>query len=301
MIAAAALLTAVVYVFTPLTAAGQEGSPTGFFTNTRYLMPGLILALALLPSRGPARARPARLADAALPHRRLRDHGADHAALVPELHRRHRLPHPRAGLGAGGLAMARSRAPRQPSGGAGGRRGPGAIRGRPRPRPAGPVRRAALLNPDAVPRGRRAAAKPTSSPTSLHDKRIGIAGSGEIFFGQYGFYGGDLDNYVEYIGVKGPHGTYRLATTCAQFRSLVNAGDYDYLVISQFTQDTGQRVPNPYQFPVYGWVKGDPAGKLVVDDQARLAAARLRLQGHWQARPIGLQAGKAPEVPGEIE
>ena len=56
MIAAAALLTAVVYVFTPLTAAGQEGSPTGFFTNTRYLVPGLVLAMALLPIARPLRA-----------------------------------------------------------------------------------------------------------------------------------------------------------------------------------------------------------------------------------------------------
>ena len=37
-----------------------------------------------------------------------------------------------------------------------------------------------------------------------HDKRIGIAGSGEIYFGQYGFYGANLDNYVQYIGVPGP-------------------------------------------------------------------------------------------------
>ncbi|HMJ72498.1 MAG TPA: hypothetical protein VK471_03925, partial [Solirubrobacterales bacterium] len=56
VIAAAALLTAVVYVFTPLTAAGQEGSPTGFFTNTRYLVPGLVLAMILLPVARPLRA-----------------------------------------------------------------------------------------------------------------------------------------------------------------------------------------------------------------------------------------------------
>jgi hypothetical protein len=35
VVAVGALATAVVYIFTPLTAAGQEGSPTGFFTNTR--------------------------------------------------------------------------------------------------------------------------------------------------------------------------------------------------------------------------------------------------------------------------
>ena len=49
VLALASLATAVVYLGTPLTAAGQEGQPRGFFTNTRYLMPGLILALTLLP------------------------------------------------------------------------------------------------------------------------------------------------------------------------------------------------------------------------------------------------------------
>ena len=56
VVAAAALLTAVVYIFTPLTAAGQEGDPRGFFTNTRYLMPGLVLAFTVLPLARPLRA-----------------------------------------------------------------------------------------------------------------------------------------------------------------------------------------------------------------------------------------------------
>ena len=56
VLAVGALVTALVYIFTPLTAAGQEGSPTGFFTNTRYLIPGLVLAMALLPIARPLRA-----------------------------------------------------------------------------------------------------------------------------------------------------------------------------------------------------------------------------------------------------
>ena len=102
VIAAAALATAVVYLFTPLTAAGQEGSPTGFFTNTRYLMPGLVLALVLLPIARPLRA----------PDRRawltLLFFTVVYAITVlttprwyTDLHRRHDLPHPGAGLGAG--------------------------------------------------------------------------------------------------------------------------------------------------------------------------------------------------------
>jgi hypothetical protein len=95
-----------------------------------------------------------------------------------------------------------------------------------------------------------------------HDKRIGIAGSGEIFFGQYGFYGKSLDNYVQYIGVPGENGSYRLATTCPGFIKQINDGKYDYLILSQFTMDA----PGPYQEPVYAWVKDDPALKLVIEE-----------------------------------
>lgn len=96
-----------------------------------------------------------------------------------------------------------------------------------------------------------------------HDKRIGIAGSGEIFFGQYGFYGADDTNYVQYIGVPGPRGTYRLATSCAQFKRRINAGDYDYLIISQFTQDSQDA---PYWYPIYAWIKNDPALEKVIEE-----------------------------------
>jgi hypothetical protein len=94
-----------------------------------------------------------------------------------------------------------------------------------------------------------------------HDKRIGIAGSSEIIFGQYGFYGNDASNAVKYIGVPGPDGTYRLATTCKAFRREINAGDYDYIIISQATQDSEEV---PYWYPIYAWVKNDPALELVV-------------------------------------
>ncbi|MDQ2701132.1 MAG: hypothetical protein M3Y23_07370, partial [Actinomycetota bacterium] len=56
VIAASALVTAFVYLVTPLTAAGQEGEPRGFFTNTRYLLPGLLMAATLLPIARPLRA-----------------------------------------------------------------------------------------------------------------------------------------------------------------------------------------------------------------------------------------------------
>jgi len=96
-----------------------------------------------------------------------------------------------------------------------------------------------------------------------HGARIGIAGSGEIFFGQYGFYGANLDNYVQYIGVPGPKGEYRLATSCAQFRRRINAGHYDFLIVSQYTQDSPEA---EYWYPIYAWLKSDPALETVIEE-----------------------------------
>jgi hypothetical protein len=95
----------------------------------------------------------------------------------------------------------------------------------------------------------------------LRDKRIGISGSGEIYFSQYGFYGVDLSNYVQFVGVPGPRGTYRYATSCRGFRNRVNAGNYDYLAISQFTRDSPEQ---PYNYPLRAWTKDDPALREIV-------------------------------------
>lgn len=263
VLAAAALLTAAVYIVTPLTAAGQEGSPTGFFTNTRYLMPGLLLALTLLPI-----ARPLRTPDSRAWQTLLFLTGV-YAILVLTTPRWYpgyivgtifltlALVWAPAGLG---LARARGRVTR----------GVVALAG------AGIVLLAVVLGraqevqyykhhytrvlPFLQEGGPREA---YSFAHDLNGKRIGIAGSGEIFFGQYGFYGRDLDNYVQYIGVPGPQGEYRLATTCRQFRRRVNAGDYDYLIVSQATQDSAD---SPYWWPIYAWVKTDPALEQVIEE-----------------------------------
>ena len=49
MLGAVAIVTALVYLVTPVTASGPEGEPIGFEPNLRYLAPGLALALCLLP------------------------------------------------------------------------------------------------------------------------------------------------------------------------------------------------------------------------------------------------------------
>jgi hypothetical protein len=263
VLAGAALLTAAVYVFTPLTAAGQEGSPTGFFTNTRYLMPGLILALTLLPIARPLRAPESRARQTLL--------------FLLGLYALTVLTTPRWSVdylfGAVFLTLALVWAPA----------GVGLLRSRGSASRGMVAAGAVAVLFLAVVLGRAQEVQyyeqhyqrttpflqeggPQKAYAFAHnrtDKRIGIAGSGQMFFGQYGFYGKDLDNHVQYIGVEGPDGTYRLATTCRAFRNLVNEGDYDYLIVSQATQDSPE---SDYWYPVYAWVKTDPALKLVVEE-----------------------------------
>jgi hypothetical protein len=263
VIAVAALATAFVYVFTPLTAAGQEGSPTGFFTNTRYLIPGLVLALVLLPVARPLRA----------PDRRawqtLLFLTAVYAITV--------LSTPRwfttyiVGTvfltlllvwAPAGLSLGRGR--RQISrvlvtAAAAGLVLLAVVLGR-----AQQVQYAEQHYANPLPfLGEGGPRKAYDFARKQQDKRIGIVGSSEIIFGQYGFYGGDLSNKVQYIGQEGPNGTYRLATSCSQFRRLINEGDYDYLIMSQYTQDSPAA---DYWYPIYAWVKDDPALELLIEE-----------------------------------
>lgn len=263
VLAAAALLTAVVYLFTPLTAAGKEGAPTGFFTNTRYLMPGLVLALVLLPIARPLRASDSRA------RRTLLFLTAVYAVTVLTTPRWH----PGYIVGTVFLTLALVWAPAAL----------GLLRARRRVSrgvvavAAGSVALLAVVLGRAQEvqyykhhytnaslfLGAGGPQKAYAFARRQHGKRIGIAGSGEIFFSQYGFYGANLDNYVQYIGVPGSDGAYRLATGCSQFRRSVNAGHYDYLVVSRYTQDSRY---SPDWFPIYAWLKTDPALRLLIEE-----------------------------------
>ncbi len=263
MLAAAALLTAVVYLFTPLTAAGQPGSPTGFFTNTRYLVPGLVLAMVMLPLARPLRA----------PDKRARMTlyflAAVYAITVLTTPRWY----PSYIVGTifftlalvwtpGILGVLRSRG--------------GASRGLVLGAVAGVVLLAVVLGraqqvqyadhhytKSTLFLGEGGPQKAYDYARELENQKIGIVGSSEIIFGQYGFFGGHLNNRVEFIGQKGPHGSLRLATNCRQFRRLINEGEYDYLIMSQYTQDSPSA---EFWYPIYAWVKDDPALKAVVKE-----------------------------------
>lgn len=264
VIAAAALITAVVYVFTPLTAAGQEFQPRGFFTNTRYLLPGLLLAAVILPLirqlRVPGgRARVTLIFLTAVYAITVLSSPKWYPSFLP---------------GAIFLALAIVWAPvgltwlkehRQIS------RGMIAIavaliaviatiwgRGEEVGYAEKHYTRTTMFLQDGGPQDA------FEFTRDMKDKRIALAGSGEIFFGQYGFYGIDRSNHVQYIGEEGPNGSYRLIENCRQFVEKVNEGNYDFIITSEYTQDSPEA---DYWYPVHAWIKDDPAVELVVAEE----------------------------------
>jgi hypothetical protein len=256
VIAAAALVTAVVYVFTPLTAAGQEGEPTGFFTNTRYLLPGLLLAMILLPIARPLRA----------PENRARIVLIFLTAVYVITVLTSPKWYPGFLPGAIFLTLAIVWAPVGLSWLKEHGRAPNSViiasvaaialiaavwgRGEEVGYANKHYTRSTLFLQEGGPQAS------FDFTRNLENKRIAIAGSGQMIFGQYGFYGIDRSNYVQYIGKEGPFGSYRLIGSCEQFIAKVNEGNYDYIITSEFTQDS---VDSPYRYPVRAWVKDDPA------------------------------------------
>ncbi|MBS1861667.1 MAG: hypothetical protein JSS68_08130 [Actinobacteria bacterium] len=267
----AAILTSVVYLFTPLTAAGPPGEPAGFFTNTRYLMPGVALGLTLLPLAWPLRrnvwTRTATLAA-------LTALFAVGAIVGPGWESRF-LPGAlfcaTALIVLPALAALAWRSPR--------------LARSPVLRPALAAALACVLLLPALALGHgienRYLARHYSAATLrvgeeggpvrtmiwAHDesgRRIGIAGAGELFFDQ-SIYAGDEDsNVVRYVGQPLPHGGYRVPPSCPAFRRAVDRGRYEFLVMTEF----GDNEPDRRRYPIEEWVEGAPAVELIRTEKA---------------------------------
>jgi hypothetical protein len=257
---AVTIVAAIAYAFTPLTAAGPEGHPLAFGINLRYLTPGLALGLALVPLEprlAPARFRLPLLAGGLIALF-LTSHYSDAniawkgdfasipwAALMGILFvavpiglallaRRGPLI---AGLAGAVLALAFAAV--------GWERQDDYFANR--------YSRAEDFRfqlDDAV-----RWAKPTS------DLRIAVAGTSGAY-NQYGFYGDDVDNYVQYIGRHLPEADFQGIERCAAFRQAVIEGDYDYLVTTPALDLNNPSTAETS--PERGWVRNDPAVQEIV-------------------------------------
>jgi hypothetical protein len=307
MLAAVALLAAIAYLVTPLGASGPEGRPVGFRLNIRYLAPGLILALTLL-------AIPPFKADRELWRlgsvRRLWGLGtlAVFAVLVVAsagaieaidtdripgtavlalalvavplllvfLFRRGLAPVPLAGIGAAALIAL-------------------AVGGR-------------FVQDDYLEERYSSTApdypKPPEHPSlelgqglgagydwarGTRDERIALSGTMGALF-QYGLWGWNSSNDVEYIGERGPRGSFNEIAECPEFIAALNEGSYSYVITTPtYNQDNPAADTAPVQRE---WISH--AGNV-----QRVAGANLvdiwRVTGPLD--PLACAAGPGGELP----
>ncbi len=254
---AVALFGMIAYIFTPLSAAGAEGAPTGFAINLRYVLPAMLVALALLPLPRVLDDRRRQWAllgalllvlvltdrsDAVLrdPSRLFAVVLATLLVLAPAvllvLRRR----------GASALAVTAGFAVLVIA---------VVVIGYPVEREylqsrfsnEGPAEaRIPGMHLDSAYRWAR----------GIEGARIGLAGTTAGFL-EYGLYGVDLSNHLVYLGEEGPHGAFNAIPECGAFRAAVNAADLDYLITSPFLDfiDPGR----PITSPEAGWLRGEAA------------------------------------------
>src|SRR3954452_9215584 len=233
ILAVTGMVAGIAYVFTPLTASGNLGDPSGFDANLRYVAPVLIVGFLLLPLIPWIRhgSRPWILiglftilliqGTVTQANWQFSHHLASiglaflivgvPALIVAGLRRRV----PILALATFGLVMAITAVA------------------------LGRVRENYYLDHRYVtasrpPLGGGFRATPEWQP--LQDwgrkqsgQRIGVVGRASAF-GQYFFYGTDLSNHVQYVGTELRRGTFRPIVSCSAWRRAVNAGDYDYIV-----------------------------------------------------------------------
>jgi hypothetical protein len=256
----AALLAIAAYFFTPLSAAGPEGSPDAFAINLRFLVPGLAMALVLVPLiRWFDKPRPqlalgiflllllfATGRGDAIWSESGRLFGIAFAlafVVVPALIWRYResLAGLRPGTPLiGGLAAAAVLA--------------GLLL-------AWPLASGYFDSRYLDFEPESGLAGPYRWANGVEDAEIGLAGT-TAGFRQFGFFGKDLSNRLTYIGREASAGGFDVIRTCAEFRRAVNAAELDYLVTSPFLNFNGDR--EPLYSPERAWIAGDSSVSRVV-------------------------------------
>lgn len=256
----AALVATVVYLFTPLSAAGAEGSPDAFAINLRFLAPALAMALVLVPLiRWFEKPRPqlglallllfmffAAGRSDAIWSESGRYFGVAFAlafVVVPALvwHYRERL----SALGPGRPLIASVA-------------GIAVLGGLLLSWPLASSYFESRYN-DFEPEA--GLAEPYRWANGVENAEIGLAGT-TAGFRQYGFFGEDLSNRLTYIGREAPKGGFDVIRTCPEFKRAVNEAGLDYLVTSPFLNFLGDR--EPIFSPERTWVAGDEALTRVV-------------------------------------
>ncbi len=250
LLGAVVLVTTLAYLFTPLTAAGEEGAPIAFEWNVRYIAPAVAIGLALLPVLvGSGRRRSLAtlaglsvLAFATIVSLVQWDQGHAKGAVVAGvgvlvafgvvwwLRGRYTVAIACVALvgaiGAGYLVQRHYLERRYEN--------------------LSPQLRLA----DAVRWAR-----------GLEDSKVAVSGVRGVF-NQYPFYGADLSNQVQWLGVEGEDGAYLRIPDCETWRAELADGGYTHVVSTYDPFLPGQLTDTKEAL----WTREDPAARQLLRD-----------------------------------
>ena len=262
MLGGVVLFTAVAYLFTPLTAAGEEGEPIAFVWNVRYMAPAAAIALALLPCLPGLRSTGGRRGAVTI------GLGVLLAVTVGSLVQWDQ-GHVKGAIGAGIAVVAAAAAlawlrSRNLVGPAAGRRSVVALA-------LGVVVAAGAVGwweqrHYLERRYENTSFRLQLAPTlrwarDVRDARIAVAGVRGVF-NQYPLYGTDLSNEVQWLGVRGPKDAWLRIPTCEQWREQVNAGGYTHVVTTYDPFHPGRLTDTKEAL----WTRKDPAATEIISD-----------------------------------
>ena len=220
--ALAALAAALAWLIAPTSASGPDGIPRGFESGLRYLAPALILGFALLPTAPSLRARLSHLGA------RLTFAGNN----LTKAKRAHMATRRVAAWAAAGLALVVIAV--------------GYL-----------VQRHYLEHryedPSFTTPGLNAA---FAWAQDVSDARIATTSTR-----QFPLFGRDLSNRVTYVGEEQAHGGFTASASCREWRRLLNAGDYDYVVTTRDRIEPGKP---PYP-PTARWTQA-PGVRVVLQE-----------------------------------
>jgi hypothetical protein len=262
VLGAVILFTAVAYVFTPLTAAGEEGRPIAFEWNVRYVAPAAAIGLALIPclriARRSERARGLTLAGLSVLF----------AATIVSLVQ-WQQGHVKGAVAAGVAVLAAFAAIQW-------------LRSRDRWGPRAPLawvgglvalallvtlgagwweqrhyleRRYDNLSPNLK------LADAVRWARDIRGARIAVGGVRGVF-NQFPFYGTDLSNEVQWLGRKGPDGAYERIPDCAEWRRALADGGYTHVVTTYDPFNPGTLTDTKEGL----WTRRDPGAKELLRD-----------------------------------
>ncbi len=262
VLGAVVLVTALAYLFTPLTAAGEEGAPISFEWNVRYIAPAVAIGLALLPvllaAGGSVERRNAMLAALTVL-----------AAVTVGSLVQWQQGHVKGALAAGiavllafaAIARLRERgaigpgAPRRFAIGLAALAALGALA-------AGYLEQRHYLErryDDLSPQLKLAEAARWGN--ELEDSRVAISGVRGVF-NQYPFLGRDLSNHVQWLGVEGEDGAYLRIPDCETWRRELAAGGYEYVVTTYDPFLPGELTDTKEAL----WTRRDPGAREILRD-----------------------------------